>query len=62
MVEKKKERRGQEERRSGNDRRKLNPSNYTGIEKRFNPDCRSSNDRRNEGEAWIEYLSPVLKK
>lgn len=62
MMKKNKDRRGQEDRRSGVDRRKLNPSNYTGIEKRFNPDCRSCNDRRNDGEHWIEYLSPVLKK
>jgi hypothetical protein len=62
MMEKNKERRGQEERRSGTDRRRLNPVNYTGIEKRRNPDCRSGNDRRNNRENWIEYQSPVLKK
>ncbi|NDY74221.1 hypothetical protein DO021_20295 [Desulfobacter hydrogenophilus] len=62
MVKKEKERRGQEERRSGIDRRRLNPLNYTGIEKRFNPDCRESNDRRKNKGNWIEYQSPLLKK
>ena len=62
MVGKKKKRRDQEERRSGVDRRRLNTSNYTGIEKRSNPDCRSNDDRRNDRETWVEYLSPVLKK
>ena len=61
MVREKTERRNREERRSGVDRRKLNTSNYTGIEKRSNPDCRSCNDRRNDGNTWIEYLSPSLK-
>ena len=62
MMEKKKERRDQEERRSGVDRRRLNTANYTGIEKRSDPDCRNSSDRRNDRETWVEYLSPVLKK
>ncbi len=62
MEEKKKERRNQEERRSGVDRRRLNASHYTGIEKRSCPDCRDSNDRRNDRESWVEYLAPVLKK
>lgn len=62
MVGKKKERRVQEERRSGIDRRRLNTSSYTGIEKRSVPDCRSSYDRRNDRETWVEYLPPVLKK
>ena|GEM_PF-1928708 len=60
--EKEKERRDQEERRSGTDRRRLNPLNYTGIEKRCNPDCRSGCDRRKNKGDWIEYQSPVLKK
>jgi hypothetical protein len=62
MMEKKQDRRGQDERRSGVDRRRLNTSRYTGIEKRSDPDCRSSSDRRNDREAWMEYLSPALKK
>jgi len=62
MIKKTKDRRGQEERRSGVDRRRLNTSNYAGIEKRYNPDCRSCNDRRNDGEIWVEYLSPAQKK
>lgn len=62
MVEKKKDRRGQEERRSGIDRRRFNTSNYTGVEKRFNPECRKGVDRRDDGEHWIEYLAPVPNK
>lgn len=62
MMEKEKERRDQEERRSGIDRRHLNRFNYTGIEKRFCPDCRSGSDRRQNKGDWIEYQSPVLKK
>ncbi|WP_022666744.1 hypothetical protein [Desulfospira joergensenii] len=62
MVGKKKERRVQEERRSGVDRRRLNTSKYTGIEKRSDPDCRSGDDRRNDKGTWVEYLPPVLKK
>nr|WP_319493017.1 hypothetical protein [uncultured Desulfobacter sp.] len=61
-MEKKQERRGQDERRSGTDRRRLTPVNYTGIEKRINPDCRSGSDRRDHRGNWIEYQSPVLKK
>ena len=62
MMEKKQERRDQDERRSGTDRRRLNPVNYTGIEKRLNPDCRSGSDRRDNKGNWIEYQSPVIKK
>lgn len=62
MIEKEKDRRAQEERRSGIDRRRRNALNYAGIEKRFDPDCRCGNDRRNNRENWIEYQSPVLKK
>ena len=62
MEEKNKERRDQKERRSGVDRRRLNPSKYTGVEKRFDPDCRNSKDRRSDGDTWVEYLSPVIKK
>ena len=56
-----KERRNHRERRSGVDRRKLNPAIYTGIEKRFDPDCRCGNDRRDNRDPWIEYQSPILK-
>ena len=62
MKEIDKERRTREERRSGVDRRKLNPATYTGPEKRLNPDGRSRTDRRDDGETWIEYQAPVLKK
>jgi hypothetical protein len=62
MAKEKNERRSTEERRSGRDRRKLNPSKYTGIEKRFGPDCRGCQDRRDEGDDWVEYQSPVVKK
>ncbi|WP_320042781.1 hypothetical protein [uncultured Desulfobacter sp.] len=62
MIKKETERRDQIERRSGIDRRRLNPLNYTGIEKRFCPDCRSGSDRRQNTGVWIEYQSPVLKK
>lgn len=67
MVEDKKDpqtkdRRTEEERRSGVDRRKLNPSRYTGIEKRFDKDCRTSQDRRDDGKPWLEYQSPEIKK
>ncbi|WDP91263.1 MAG: hypothetical protein HUN04_16790 [Desulfobacter sp.] len=61
-MEKNKERREREERRSGVDRRRLNTSNYTGVEKRSNPECRNGVDRRDDGETWIEYLAPVRKK
>ncbi|HCY88541.1 MAG TPA: hypothetical protein DHV36_25625 [Desulfobacteraceae bacterium] len=62
MAEKSEERRSREERRSGMDRRKLNPQRYTGIEKRFTPDCRGSQDRREEGSTWTEHQSPEIKK
>ena len=62
MKEIDKERRTREERRSGVDRRRRNPANYTGIEKRSNPDGRSRTDRRDTGETWIEYQSPDLKR
>ncbi len=42
------------ERRSGIDRRRNNPSRYTGVERRIDSDCRSSLDRRRENAPWTE--------
>ena len=46
MMELHKERRNNKERRSGIDRRRINPPKYTGIERRKDPEGRSGNDRR----------------
>jgi len=54
MMELHQERRNNKERRSGIDRRRINPPKYTGIEKRNDPECRSGNDRRKDPESWSE--------
>jgi len=56
-----KERRRNKERRSGIDRRLLNPPKYTGIERRIDPECRTCKDRRREGQPLVEHQSPFLK-
>ena len=56
-----KERRRNKERRSGIDRRLLNPPEYPGIERRIDPECRSCKDRRREGQPLLEHQSPFLK-
>ena len=55
-----KERRRNKERRSGTDRRRLNPPKYTGIERRIDSECRSCRDRR-QGKPLIEHQAPFLK-
>jgi len=47
-------RRNNKDRRSGIDRRRINPPKYTGIEKRIDPECRSGKDRRTNIEPWSE--------
>jgi hypothetical protein len=56
----KKERRRNKERRSGIDRRRLNPPEYPGIERRRDPECRSCKDRR-QGKPIIEHQIPFIK-
>ena len=48
------ERRRGRERRNGVDRRKANPSTYTGIEKRMDYAGRSGRDRRENTDWWSE--------
>jgi len=55
-----KERRRNKERRSGIDRRLLNPPKYPGIERRIDPECRSCKDRR-QGKPIIEQQTPFIK-
>jgi hypothetical protein len=47
-----------QERRSGKDRRRINPARYSGIEKRLLTECRDLFDRREAHETWLEYQSP----
>lgn len=56
------ERRNKSERRSGIDRRTLNPPKFTGIDKRFDTDCRSGEDRRENFESWSEIQLPCDRK
>ncbi|MDJ0883130.1 MAG: hypothetical protein QNJ48_03170 [Desulfobacterales bacterium] len=49
------------ERRSGIDRRRTNPRRYTGVERRIDPDCRSSRDRREDNGQWSELQMPHIR-
>jgi hypothetical protein len=49
------------ERRSGVDRRRTNPRRYTGVERRIDPDCRSSRDRRQDKGPWSELQMPHIR-
>ncbi len=49
------------DRRSGVDRRRINPRRYTGIERRIDPDCRSSRDRREDNGPWLELQMPRIR-
>ncbi len=51
--------RRKQERRSGKDRRHINPPRYSGIEKRLLTECRNPVDRREEHETWLEYQPPM---
>ena len=48
------------DRRSGTDRRRINPPKYTGIDRRIDPDCRDCCDRREDNEDWSELQSPDI--
>jgi hypothetical protein len=47
-------RRNKKDRRSGIDRRRIDPPKFTGIEKRIDSECRSGVDRREDIEPWSE--------
>ena len=56
------EKRRGSERRSGVDRRRTNPSRYTGVERRIDSDCRSSLDRRRESAPWSELQMRRIRR
>ncbi|MDJ0802801.1 MAG: hypothetical protein QNI89_04015 [Desulfobacterales bacterium] len=49
------------ERRSGIDRRCINPGRYTGVDRRIDSDCRSSRDRRSDNAPWTELQMPRIR-
>ncbi len=61
-MEESKEKRRATDRRSGVDRRRINPPRYTGIEKRMDPQCRSGIDRRENREFWSELQTACITK
>jgi hypothetical protein len=49
------------DRRSGIDRRRINPPRYYGIEKRMDPESRSGKDRRDLQQEWTEYQPRCIR-